>query len=237
MKKVLSILLAVLLVFSLCSTAMAATISPKATPGNYTESLLSELAKTKKFYAHVTGHSYENRNDMTNFDFYDDFNTSQISLNFKSKGIQAIYDGGAVKCVFVPFFCYVSATTKTVPLIGTAVLAVESFQSILKQFINDPMLGSFNKTVTTVERHGKTVTSEHFKGRLIPVSGTFYYDADGSLCEIILTDTVGASIGFTVDKVATTFDSSTFKVPAYYFDLSILWKILVSFLKVLIPVL
>lgn len=237
MKKVLSILLAILMAFSLCHMALAASVTPGTTPGNYTATLLSELAKTKKFYAHVTGHSYENRNDSTNFDFYDDFSSGQLSLTLRSKGIQAIYDKGAVKCVFLPFFCYVSATTTTVPLIGTAVLAVESFQSIMKQFIDDPMLGSFNKTVTTVERNGKTVTSEHFKGRLIPVSGTFYYDADGALCEIILTDTVGASIGFTVDKVATTFESSVFSVPVYYFDLSILWKILLTLFKTLIPIL
>ena len=80
MKKFLALVLAVLMAFSLCSVAMAASDTPM------TAAFLSELSKSKQFYAHVTGHTYENHSDSTNFDIYDDFNTNKISCNFKSKG-------------------------------------------------------------------------------------------------------------------------------------------------------
>lgn len=227
MKKFLALVLAVLMAFSLCSVAMAASDTPM------TAAFLSELSKSKQFYAHVTGHTYENHSDSTNFDIYDDFNTNKISCNFKSKGIRAIYDNGEVKCVFTPLFCYVSASAASVPLLGTAVLAVEAFQTVLKKFIDDPMLNSFTCTISTVERNGQTVTCEKFTGKLIQVSGSFYYNSDGKLCEIVLTDTVGASIGFTVENVATSFDGDVFSVPFYYINLSVIWKILMLFISLL----
>lgn len=226
MKKILALVLAVLMTFSLCGVALAAS------PTTMTASFLSELSKSKQFYAHVTGHSYENRNDSTDFDIYDDLGSNKICMNFKSKGIKAIYDNGNVKCVFTPLFCYISASAKTAPLLGTAVLAVESFQTILKKFVDDPMLDGFNCTVSTVERNGKTVTCEKFTGKLITVSGSFYYDADGKLCEIQLTDTVGASIGFTVENVSTSFSGDVFTVPVFYINLSFIWKILMLLLSI-----
>ena len=116
---------------------------------------------------------------------------------------------------------------------GTAVLAVEAFQTVLKKFIDDPMLNSFTCTISTVERNGQTLTCEKFTGKLIQVSGSFYYNSDGKLCEIVLTDTVGASIGFTVENVATSFDGDVFSVPFYYINLSVIWKILMLFISLL----
>lgn len=223
MKKVFALILAVVMAFSMCQIASA--VSAQASASN-TAVFLSEVSRTKKFYAHVTSHSYENRTDPANFDFYDDLAANKIDCNFKGKGINAIYDNGDVKCVFTYFLCYISASTKRVPLLGTAFLAVEAFQGVLKNFVDDPMLSGFNASITTVERRGETMTCEKYTGKLIRVSGTFYYNSKGELCEIVLTDTVGASIGFTMDKVGTTFDGDVFTVPALYFDLSLIWKII-----------
>lgn len=224
MKKVLAIFLAVLMAFSMCSVALAA--DTQAVPGNYTTEFLSQIAATKKFYARVTSHSYENRTDSTDFLIYDDFNTNSICCNFKLKGIKALYANGEVKVVFTRFLSYLSASVLTAPLLGTSMIAVEAFQGILKKFVDDPRLNGFNKSVTTVERNGKTVTCEKFTGKALKVSGSFFYDAAGNLCEIVLTDTVGASIGFTLEDVSNTFDDGVFTVPFYYINLSVLWKIL-----------
>ena len=227
MKKILAAVLTVLLIFSLGTVAFAAG-------GTKTAVFLGEVAKTQKLSAHVTGHTYADKSNSLDFDIYDDFSTGKICCDLNGKGIQAIYDGGEVKCIFKYLFCYLTASPQTVPFMGTAVAAVEAFQSILKAFLNDPSLSSFTCTTSTVERGGKTCTKETFTGKIVKVSGSFYYDGNGKLCEIQLTDTLGASISFTVENVSADFGGDVFTVPTYYIDLSVLWKILSMLLSVFI---
>ena len=67
---------------------------------------------------------------------------------------------------------------------------------------------------------------QDFKGRTIGTSGTFYYDENGNLCELELCDNQGEYISFTVLSITTSFDNSVFTVPAYFFNISMFWKIL-----------
>lgn len=196
-----------------------------------TEIFLTELAKTKKLYAKVTSHSYDDRIDTLDFDFYDDLNTDTICCNLNDKGIKAVYRNGNVDCVFTRFFCYISASLNKVPFMKSTVESVEILQNTISEFLDDPHLSSFNKEVTVVERNGKLVTKEKFIGKLLTVSGSFYYDENNNLCELELTDTLGESIGFTLENVSVSFNQKVFDVPSYYFNLSFIWKFFGKFLS------
>ena len=224
-KKILSLVLAVAMVFSLCAVAFAADTSK-------TETLLGEISKSGKLKATVTSfHSDEwNFTNYINFDIYDNFNSNKIRCDFKNSPFNVIYASGSLNIVIPNFISYFPISTTDFSLVNAL---VSTFQKAFKTFVDDPTLSAFNLTVSSETRNGKTCTKEYFKGKAIGTSGTFYYDESGNLCEIILSDNADVSISMTLENVATTFENSVFDIPLYYLNLSFLAKILVAIITML----
>ena len=221
-KRITAIFLTVIMLFSLGNMAFAA----KQTL--YTETFLSELSKTKKIYAKVTAHTYDNITNTLDFDFYGDLNTGKIGCVLNNKGVKAVYDGGKVSCALTWFRLFISADMNNVPYLGSTFENVERLQSVISSFLDNPDLSDFYATVTTETVDGQTCTCEKLTGKLVPVSATFCYNEKGGLCKLYLTDTLGESISFSFSEVKTDFDSEILTIPDNYFDVSFIWK-LISF--------
>ena len=224
-KRILALTLALFMLISLGNTAFAAEKTL------YTENFLAELSRTKKLCATVTSHTYDGRTDRMNFDFYDDLNTNKICADLKPQGIKAVYSDGNINCFFTRFFFYASVPAKEVPFIGSAFESIDEFQSLLYRFIDELNMDDFNAFVSIETKDGQTITCEKFVGKVIPVSATFCYTADGELCEIWFTDTLGESIGFGLENVSLDFSNDIFNPPAFSFNLSFLWNLIKLFIK------
>lgn len=218
-KSLIAVLISVVMLFSMGNIAFAAE------PELYTEALITELSQTKKIYAKVTSHTYDNITNKLDLDVYDDLNTGKISCVLNDKGLKAVYDGNKVSCALTRFHLFISADVNNVPFIGSAFESVEQLQTILKAFLDNPDLSDFYATVTTKEIDGQLCTCEKLTGKLVSVSGTFCYNDKGELCKLYLTDTLGESISFSFSEVKTDFDNGVFTIPTNYFDISFLWKI------------
>lgn len=230
-KKITAIILAVVMALSFSIGVFAESTVSR------TESVFSQVSQTGKFSAKVTSFTYyrnivTNKNGITNnitFNFYDDLKNDKILCDFTSKGIQVVYDKTNIKLVFPRFYSYLSMNiTDSGSLL--VVGAVEMFQRLIKSFTDDPKLSAFNLT-TSVDENGNT--TEFFKGKVVGTSGTFIYNAQGALSEIILSDNAGESISMTVEGFTNSFDGNVFDVPFYYFNISLFWKIL----SVILPML
>lgn len=214
--KVLSLILSLILAFSMCTIAFADTQTKTA-------ALLNEISKSGKFYARVTGHTYDLVTHPMNFDIFDDFNKGVIGVNLPNKGIKAVYDNGTVTATFFSLF-YVTASPENFPILSAVSAPVESFQKIIKSFVDDPNLENFNCTITTVEKNGETCICERYTGKILTVSGAFIYNSKGELCEIQLADTLGEYIGYDVTDVKADFPDSS--MTKGLFDFSFIWGLL-----------
>lgn len=225
-KKILSLILALIMIIPLCSLAFAKEETL------YTESFLEELCKTKKLCATVTSHTYDGKTEKADFNFYDDLNTGKICAEFNPQGIKAVYSDGIADCYFTKFFFYVSVPAKNIPIVSTAFESVDDFQSLIIKFIDNFDMDDFNATVTKETKNGEVYTYEKLEGKVVTVSATFCYDDDGELCEVWFTDTLGESVSFGVENVSVEFDNSIFDPPAFCFDLSFLWNLLKLFISI-----
>ena len=227
-RKIAALVLALVMALSFSLTVFAQST------GSRTEQILSLVSQAGKFKASVTSFSY-NSGTVTNnikFNIYDDLKSDKILCDFTDKNIKVLYADSSISVIFSQFFSYLkfSATDITfAPIIG----GVKLFQKTFKSFVDDPTLSAFTLTTTTEVRNGKAVTCDHFKGNVVGTAGYFYYDENGKLCEILLSDNAGEYIGFTLSDFTTDFDSSVFSIPLYYFNISMFWKIL----QIILPML
>ena len=222
-KRLTAIFLSVIMLFSMSVIGLAAKTEI------YTETLLNELSADKKFHATVTSHTYDGHTDKMDMDFYDDLNTGNICCILNDKRIKAVYNDGNVFCTFLSFL-YVFVPVNEVPFMSSAIDSLNDFQSLLNQFLDYNDLNNFNIKVTKLTRDGQTYTCEKLTGKVVTVSGTFIYDSNGELSEVLFTDTLGESIGFTLENAETDFDTSIFEPPVFKIDISFLWNLIKLFI-------
>ncbi len=221
-KKALSVFLAVLIAALLPLTAFAAENT------NRTSALLAEIAETGKLSAKVTSFSYESgavKNDIT-FTVYDDIKANKICADFEKKGFKLIYDDSTLSFVIPRFFSYLSISGQKFAPIQPVMSAVDTFQRLFDSFLEDPDLTAFRFSEGKETVDGKELTCEYFVGAVIGVVGRFYYNDNDELVRLDLEDNAGAYISFTLEGVSNTFDDSVFTVPSFFFNLSILFKLL-----------
>lgn len=195
----------------------------------YTETLLNELAASKKFHATVTSHTYDGHTDKMDMEFYDDLNTGNICCILNDKKIKAVYNSDNVFCTFLSFL-YVSIPVNEVHFMSSAIDSLNDFQSLLSQFLDYNDLNNFNIKVTTLTKDGQTYTCEKLTAKVVTVSGTFIYNSKGELSEVLFTDTLGESIGFTLENAETDFDTGIFEPPVFKIDISFLWNFIKLFI-------
>lgn len=226
--KFTALILAFVMAFSFTLTVFAQS------SGSRTEQVLSLISQSGKFKASVTSFSY-NSGAVTNnikFDFYDDLKGDKILCDFTDKGIKVLYADSSISVIFSRFFSYLTFSGADITF-APAIGGVKLFQKIFKSFVDDPTLSAFTLTTTSEIRNNKNCICENFKGVVVGTSGSFYYDENGKLCEILLSDNAGEYIGFTLSDFSTNFDSTVFSVPVYYFNISLFWKIL----QIILPML
>ena len=224
-KKILAVILALAMLFSMPAVAFAADTSK-------TEALLKDISKTGKLSATVTSfHSDEWQfTNYIRFDIYDDFNENKIRVDFKNSPFNVIYADKKLNIVIPGIISYFPISTTDVDIVNAL---VNSFQKLFKTFVDNPTLSAFKMTASKETRNGKTVTKEYFKGKTIGTSGTFYYGEDGKICEIVLSNNADVSISMTLENYSSSFEKKVFDIPLYYFNLTIIAKLLIMIITAL----
>lgn len=221
----IALLLALVMIFSLSSTAFAAESTKTA-------ALLKQVAASGKFCMTSSGITHNGISYGVGFQLYDDLKGEKLCCTLTQNGIKIISTGSEITVVIPRIFCYLTLSAENSAVASTALKAFNEFQKIFADFCADPDLTAFDVTVSAEQHNGKMCTKETFHGRVIGTEGVFYYDESGSLTDMILYDNAGEYVQVAVNSFAVDFEDSAFDKPAFCFDLSFLWKLIFYFVQI-----